>query len=151
MLFDEIDKDLSTKDKQVITDKLEMLEELMMEYLKIENSDFSINGIETFIANNLNMDTGIVLKDMDLYNDSLDALLEKAVKVDSQLRNRENRPSLLAMIVYSYKDDKDLDDWMITYARDNNTYFIDQTKNFLHMKKYFEIYYRKNLITSKLR
>ncbi|MCI9216047.1 DUF262 domain-containing protein [Lachnospiraceae bacterium 42-17] len=151
LLFDEIDKDLSTKDKQVITDKLEMLEELMMEYLKIENSDFSINGIETFIANNLNMDTGIVLKDMDLYNDSLDALLEKAVKVDSQLRNRENRPSLLAMIVYSYKDDKDLDDWMITYARDNNTYFIDQKKNFLHMKKDFERYYRKNLLTAKLR
>ena len=56
------------------------------------------------------------------------------VKIDSKLRNEENRFSLLAMMVYSYKEDKDLDEWMTEYARRNNTYFIDQKKNFLHMK-----------------
>lgn len=42
------------------------------------------------------------------------------------------------MMVYSYKEDKDLDDWMSEYAKDNNTYFMDQTRNFLHMKQDFE-------------
>ena len=32
LLFDEIDKDLSTKDKQVITDKLNMLENLLQQF-----------------------------------------------------------------------------------------------------------------------
>ncbi len=35
LLFDEIDKDGSTKDKQVIADKLNMLETLMFEFLRL--------------------------------------------------------------------------------------------------------------------
>ncbi len=140
LLFDEIDRELSTKDKQVITDKLEMLEELMLQFLKIEKEDSAIKDIEAFAAHCLGMETEDVMTDMDLYNDSLDALLEKSVKVDSELRNKENRPSLLAMIVYSYREDKDLDDWMEVYAKHHHTYLIDQKKNFLHMKEDFEGY-----------
>ncbi len=139
-LFDEIDKDLSTKDKQVIADKLDMLEDLMAEFLQIKESNSLQNSIELFIAENLNMDIESVQADMDLYNESLNGLLENTVKVDSKLRNEENRPSLLAMMVYSYKEDKDLDDWMSEYAKNNNTYFMDQKKNFLHLKQEFGRY-----------
>lgn len=143
LLFDEIDKDASTKDKQVITDKLHMLENLMLDFLHIDNTNFVQINIESFIAQNLDIDVETVQEDMDFYNESLNELLDHTVKIDSKLRNEANRPSLLAMMVYSYKEDKDLDKWMTEYARQNNTYFIDQKKNFLHMKNDFEHYLKK--------
>lgn len=143
LLFDEIDKDASTKDKQVITDKLHMLENLMLDFLHIDNTNSAQSNIESFIAQNLDMDVETVQVDMDFYNESLNELLDHTVKIDSKLRNEANRPSLLAMMVYSYKEDKDLDKWMTEYARQNNTYFVDQKKNFLHMKNDFEQYLTK--------
>lgn len=143
LLFDEIDKDASTKDKQVITDKLYMLENMMLEFLHIDNDNSSQSNIESFISQNLGINIEAIQTDMDFYNESLNELLDNTVKIDSKLRNEENRFSLLAMMVYSYKEDKDLDEWMTEYARRNNTYFIDQKKNFLHMKNDFEKYLKK--------
>ncbi len=143
LLFDEIDKASSTKDKQVVADKLDMLESLMLEFLHIDNQN-TFDSIEEFIAANLDMNMETIRADLDFYSESLDALLENTVKIDSKLRVEENRPSLLAMMVYSYKEDKDLDRWMSDYAKNNNTYFLDQHKNFLHMKKDFEQYCRKD-------
>lgn len=143
LLFDEIDKDASTKDKQVIVDKLHMLEDMMLNFLHIDNTNSAQSNIESFIAQNLDMDVETVQVDMDFYNESLNELLDHTVKIDSKLRNEANRPSLLAMMVYSYKEDKDLDKWMTEYARQNNTYFVDQKKNFLHMKNDFEHYFKK--------
>lgn len=143
LLFDEIDKDASTKDKQVITDKLYMLENMMLEFLHIDNDNSSQSNIESFISQNLGINIEAIQTDMDFYNESLNELLDNTVKIDSKLRNEENRFSLLAMMVYSYKEDKDLDEWMTEYARRNNTYFIDQKKNFLHMKNDFEKYLKR--------
>lgn len=143
LLFDEIDKDASTKDKQVIADKLIMLEKLMSDFLKDDiGSSYSVTQ-EEFIAQNLDLDIEAVKVDMDFYNESLDELLDNTVKIDSKLRNRKNRLSLLTMMVYSYKKDKDLDKWMAEYAKNNNTYFVDQKKNFLHMKQDFEQYLKR--------
>lgn len=138
LLFDEIDKDASTKDKQVIADKLHMLENMMLDFLRIDKTNSSQSNIELFIAQNLDMNVEAIEADMDFYNESLNKLLDNTVRIDSKLRNEANRPSLLAMMVYSYKEDKDLDDWMGEYARQNNTYFVDQTRSFLHMKQDFE-------------
>lgn len=143
LLFDEIDKDASTKDKQVVSDKLDMLENMMLDFLHIDNTNSEQSNIESFIAKNLDMDVETVQADMDFYNESLNELLDHTVKIDSELRNPENRLSLLAMMVYSYKEDKDLDNWMSAYAKTNNTYFVDQKKNFLHMKQDFEEYIKK--------
>ncbi len=138
LLFDEIDKEGSTKDKQIITDKLNMLEDLMFDFLHIEKMD-DISGNETvFIAENLGLNISDIKSDMDFYNETLDTLLNNTVKVGSKLLQKENRMSLLAMVAYSYKEDVDLDKWLTIYAEKNNTYFIDQKKNFIHMKKNFE-------------
>lgn len=136
-MFDEIKKNNSTKDKRVIEDKLSMFESLMLEFLHDEENSYH-RSVEDFIAENLAIDADSVKEDMDLYNESLDILLENTVKVGSKLRNEENRPSLLAMMVYSYKEDKDLDDWLAVYAKSNTTYIVNQKKNFLHMKDNFE-------------
>ena len=149
LLFDEIDKDASTKDKQVIVEKLNLLENMMLEFLHISKSN-SLQNTEYFIAENLDMDVETVQSDMDFYIESLNELLDKTVRIDSKLRNEGNRLSLLTMMVYSYKEDKDLDEWLVDYAKNNNTYIVDQTRNFLHMKQDFERYFSKNKKTSAL-
>lgn len=148
LLFDEIDKDLSTKDKQVITDKLELLEELMLDFLYVENKEHYSDNVEEFISEVLCIKAEEFRDDMNDYSDTLDKLLDDTVRVGSKLLNVENRPSLLAMMVYSYKKDKDLDEWMLDYANRNNTYFVNQKKNFLHMKHDFEQYCRTHKLSA---
>ena len=44
------------------------------------------------------------------------------------------------MIVYSYKQDINLDSWFAEYVKKNNMYYADQRKNFLHMKSELKKY-----------
>ena len=147
LLFDEIDKDVSTKDKRVVSDKLDMLERLMLEFLhsgsgkaqeeETVSAEINITTTEneSFIADVLNMNLEKVIDEMEIYNETLDALTEKTIRYGSKLLNIENRKSLLALVAYSYERDVDLDEWLEQYAAKNNMYFPDQRKNFLHMKK----------------
>ncbi len=137
-LFDEIDKDLSTKDKQVIIDKLDLLENLMLDFLHIEANENDRISDEQFIAESLGMDIEEVNGNVDFYNESLNDLTSKTIKDGSGLLRDENRRSLLTMMAYSYKEDVDLDNWLAEFAKHNNTYLVDQKKNFIHMKNDFE-------------
>lgn len=145
LLFDEIDKGAGTKDRQVVLDKLEMLQSLMSGFLCAEEGQGERESLEGFIARSLDVEVGPISEEMDFYNESLDILLEKTVKVGSRLRQEQNRPSLLALMVYSYREDVDVDleRWLEEYAARNDTYFADQRKNFRHMKKAFEQYLKK--------
>lgn len=143
LLFDEIKQNSSTKDKQVITDKLALLEDLMSEFLHNNSEVLCSDKIEKFISENLDLDVHEFNDDLEYYNTTLDELLDNTVKVGSKLLDKQNRLSLLTMMIYSHKEDKDLDKWMLEYAKKNNTYFVDQKKNFLHMKNSFEQYIKK--------
>ncbi|MDE7358740.1 MAG: hypothetical protein K2N39_04790, partial [Lachnospiraceae bacterium] len=141
LLFDEIDRELSTKDRQVVADKLAMLETLLAAFLhegKGREEEQQADGLADFIAENLGMSRMDIQADMDLYSESLDALLDDTVKIGSKIRSAGNRPSLLAMMVYSYKEDKDLDEWMAVYAGKHTGYLVDQRKNFQQMRVDFE-------------
>lgn len=138
LLFDEIDRELSTKDKQVITDKLRMLEAMLKEFLCVAKGGKRADGLVAFLAENLDMDRKDIQADMDLYKESLDVLLDETVKIGSKIRSAGNRPSLLAMMIYSYKEDKDLDEWMAVYAGKHTGYLVDQRKNFQQMRTDFE-------------
>lgn len=145
LLFDEIDRDLSTKDKAVIMEKMEMLNCLMEEFFCTKNSDRQkTNGKKNnldeilFLTETLEIDKETLEKDISLYHETLNDLEEKTIKLGSKLLDKQNRLSLLAMVVYSYKEDQDLDDWLAEYAEKNNTYFPDQKKNFRYMREAFE-------------
>lgn len=152
LLFDEIDKDAGTKDKQVVSGKLDMLENLMLDFLHINEAvktesaaaqDYTKSEENVaFIADVLNADIKEILEDMEIYSDTLDDLIFNTVKdgSNSKLVDSANRKSLLAMIAYSYKNEVDLDNWFAEYVKKNNMYFSDQRKNFLHMKNDFEKY-----------
>lgn len=147
-LFDKADENGSTKDKSVITDKLYILETLMFDFLHIDGTDNTTNP-ETFISEMVDIDMETIQEDMDLYVETLDGehgLKEECIKVGSKLLDKQNRLSLLAMIVYSYKEGVDLDDWMREYATNNNTYFMDQRKNYLHMKQSYEHWKKKGKV-----
>jgi len=151
LLFDEIDKDLSTKDKQVIIDKLRLLEELMLEFLHIEMSD-ETKDEEIFIANVVGIDKSEVHRNMDIYkedlngNDNLKGLKGNCIKDGSKLLDYQNNLSLLAMVAYAYKIGQDLDKWLTDFASKNNTYITDQQKNFYYMRDNFKEYLKKGRV-----
>lgn len=122
-----------TKQKTTITGKIDLIVKLMKEYLHIEENEPITK--EEFISETVDLSIEEVKNDMDLYEDSLDDLENETIKDGSKLLDDENRLSLLAMIAYSYKNDIDLEEWLEQYAKNNNTYILDQKNNFLHMQQ----------------
>ena len=128
-LFYTADEKGSTKDKSVVVDKLHILETLMKEFLHIEAPVTP----ESFISEMVDMPVEKVEPVMEIYEETLDGLEDNAIRDGSKLLDDANRLSLLAMVAYSYKNDVDLDDWLEDYAANNNMYYPDQRKNYLHM------------------
>lgn len=142
-LFYTADVSGSTKDKSVIIDKLHILETLMKEYLHIEDTNDVVIDEESFIAELVGLDREVIHEDIGFYKESLKDLKDVAIKDGSKLLQEDNNLSLLAMIVYSYKEDIDLEEWLTKYAANNNTYFKDQRKNFYHMVNDFKQYQKR--------
>lgn len=147
--FDTVDGTGSTKDKTVIVTKLHILEALMNDFLHIDKVTKDDVDEETFISDVVEIDKIEVHKNIDIYYDDLNGsnelkgLKDNCIKDGSKLLDVQNNLSLLAMVAYSYKIGQDLDEWLEDYAKRNNTYFVDQKKNFLHMKNDFEQYLKK--------
>ena len=140
-LFDRVDDTGSTKDKANIIAKLHILETLMNEFLHIEETEPVTP--ELFVAEMVDMPAEKVKEEMDCYEETLDSLENNTIRDGSKLLDVANRLSLLAMVAYSYKNDVDLDDWLEEYAANNNTYFIDQRKNYSHMVNDFKQYQKR--------
>ena len=143
-LFDKVDEVGSTKDKRVIEDKLHILESLMKEYLHIEDAK-PLSDVE-FISQNVDIPIADVIEDIQLYMDTLDELEEDHIRVGSKLLHNENRQSMLAIVAYAYKNDIDLEEWMEEYDSNNNTYFVDQKKNYLHMVEDVTAYNKRKAV-----
>ena len=140
-LFDRVDDTGSTKDKANITAKLYILETLMNEFLHIEETENVT--LESFVAEMVDMPVETVKEELNCYEETLDGLEDNTIRDGSKLLDVANRLSLLAMVAYSYKNDVDLDDWLEEYASNNNTYFMDQRKNYSHMLSDFKQYQKR--------
>lgn len=143
-LFIDTYKNKNTRDKRIVFGKVKGLISLMYGFLHIENSDNEITDAGIFISENLGVDKCSVKDDLEVYIETLNDLKERSIRNGSKLLDAENELSLLAMVAYSYKTDQDLDSWLKEYAEKNNTYFINQKKNFVHMKQDFDRYCRDN-------
>ena len=141
--FDRVDDTGSTKDKANIVAKLHILETLMNEFLHINNEEETNTIPEEFVAEMVDMPVETVKEEMDFYEETLDGLENNTIRDGSKLLDVANRLSLLAMVAYSYKNDVDLDDWLEEYAANNNTYFMDQSKNYSHMLNDFKQYQKR--------
>lgn len=141
--FDDILESSNTKDKGIVTKKMNHLIQLMNEYLENkERKQEIVNSPVKFVADAIGVDKETIEEGIDVYNDDLDTLLNNTVKIGSKIRDQENRLSLLAMVAYSHKEDVDLDNWFAQYAK-RDTYYTDQKVNFIHMKNDFELYLKK--------
>lgn len=139
--FDRVDDAGSTKDKANIIAKLHILETLMREFLHIEETE-NVTP-ESFVAEMVDMPVETVKEELNCYEETLDGLENNTIRDGSKLLDVANRLSLLAMVAYSYKNDVDLDEWLEGYAAKNNTYFIDQRKNYSHMVNDFNQYQKR--------
>lgn len=149
--FDDIDKGRGTKDRNIITDKLEMLESFMYEYFGIdmENTAKEVGSKDTETQNDIidfvraNVNKSLDHEDISLYEDMF---MDLAVNVDnnSVLMDEENRPSFIAMIGYSFEKDIDLEDWIVDFFERNHTYRMNQTDNFNIMKRDLTNWLHKN-------
>ena len=139
--FDRVDDTGSTKDKANIVTKLHILETLMNEFLHIEKTE-NVTP-ESFVAEMVDMPVEAVKEELNCYEETLDGLENNTIRDGSKLLDVANRLSLLAMVAYSYKNDVDLDDWLEDYAANNNTYFVDQRKNYSHMINDFRQYQKR--------
>lgn len=133
--YDSLDKESGTKDKKIIVYKIETFSSLLLEYVTGREESILQMPDEQFISECLDLEIHQVREDIIFYNQSLDTLLDYAVRIDSKLRNAENRISLLTMMVYSYKEEVDLEEWLLEYAQKHNTYLPDQKKNYMLMKE----------------
>lgn len=138
--WEEIDADRHTKDRSLVVKKVEYLETLMDAFLEDGGAPAEEDSIVSFVADCIGLDAATVRVDMDLYEESLDRLQLDAIKYGSRLLDPENHSSLLAMMAWSYRCDRDLDEWMKYYAERNHAYLADQKKNFMQMKADFERY-----------
>lgn len=138
MSFDDIDISKSTKDKTVVMKKINFLETLMKKYLDIKES-WKINEYSVDSLMHECFGSEFSEEDIDQFEEVLDDL---TLNVDntSKLLDEKNRPSLIAIVAYSFRNDIDLDDWIVDYFTNNKLYFNDQMKNYLHMKKDLETY-----------
>lgn len=140
--FSEIYKSRNTRDKATVIGKIDGLTTLMYEFFHIEEKTINIKNqdldVETFIFENVGIDKETLKNDLSLYRKTLDDLEENTIRDGSKLLDSKNRLSMLSMVAYSYKMDLDLDEWMEIYANNNDKYYSDQKKNYLHMKDDFD-------------
>lgn len=127
----------TTKDKYIIVQKLDVLEKLMIDFLDIETDNFLVESVLDFVKENVNPE--VTSEDISDYEEDFE-IITLDVDSNSRLLNEENKPSLIAMVAYGYKNDIIIDDWMIHYMNSNTMYLNNQKKNFLHMVDDLENY-----------
>ena len=126
-LFDTVDQSGSTKDKAVVVAKLHILETLMNEFLHINKDDLEDVDTLEFVKENVKADA--TEEDVEFYSDILDDL---TVEVDNntKLLDKQNRPSLIALVGYACENDIDLDEWIKQWFVENTIYILNQKRNF---------------------
>ena len=129
----ETGKKKSTKDKVVVVDKINMVENLMNEFLHISKEDLDCVSVLDFVKENVNPD--VTDEDVEFYSDMLDDITLE-VDNDTKLLDEHNRPSLIALVGYACQNEIDdkLVEWIKNFFVNNAMYMLNQRENFIHMK-----------------
>ena len=159
-----LDESKSTKDKGVVNNKLHILETLMNEYFSnesitdsVENNEVEskVNEIqtekfekkveETFDDSEMEtldfvrkyVDPEITEEDIDGYWDYINGLVRTGIiKGNSEMLAPENENSMMAILAWSEKDDKNISTWLQRFSITHKTMSeISQRERFEFMKK----------------
>lgn len=134
-------KDQQSKKKATITGKVELLIQLMNEFLHIDVTETENNEAEDtedtllrFV--NENADPNATEYDVELYQD----MVEDCVRIDEPVY-KECSKALIALMAYACSQDKDQDfeKWISNY-RNKSNFSPSQKVNFTYMKQSFDNY-----------
>lgn len=134
-------KDQQSKKKATITGKVELLIQLMNDYLHIDVTETENNEAEdtedtllSFV--NENADPNATEDDVELYQD----MVEDCVRIDEPVY-KECSKALIALMAYACSQDKDQDfeKWISNY-RNKSNFSPSQKVNFTYMKQSFDNY-----------
>lgn len=148
--YDTLDKEPGTSDKKVVQAKIDTYIALMMDYLHItedvienkENDNTDDSDPLQFIKDNVS--ERVSEEDIDDYYTLMDDFKTlHGVNISSPFFDYHNELAFLGMIAYSFKFDKDLDNWLIDYTNRNITYSTNQTENLENMIADFKTYEEK--------
>lgn len=124
----------------VFDKRLDHLRQLMVQYFNVNEKEVEENiNVEPkeFLKNLFGDD---VAEEIDVYEEALDEYLIE-VDYNSQVREKENRPSMLAIVVYAWKQEVDPVNWFASYFAEHTTYNVNQKENYEAMKLAFQGYY----------
>ena len=134
-------KDQQSKKKATITGKVDLLIQLMNDYLHINTTETENNEAEdtedtllSFV--NENADPNATEDDVELYQD----MVEDCVRIDEPVY-KECSKALIALMAYACSQDKDQDfeKWISNY-RNKSNFSPSQKVNFTYMKQSFDNY-----------
>lgn len=133
--YDVINETRATKDKNVVTRKIEHLAKLMNSYFNLDAVDESneVTDILEFVKDTVSPET--TEEDIELY----ETMLDDYIKLDSPIRNDRNIAPLIALVAYCCQKelDQQLELWLKNVTITNNAYFQNEKENFIHMKQVF--------------
>ena len=136
--YDLLNEESGTKDKRIVTAKIELLTALMMEYFGVVEEIQSDETTLSFVQNAV--DSSINEEDIALYEEMLKDF-EVEVPENSVLLGKKFEKPLVALVAYACA--KEVDDvfpaWLVEFERENNTYNGIQN-SYVVMKDSFDSY-----------
>lgn len=142
--FDDLVALRGTRNKKNVVDKIDLLNDLMKEFLHIKeeflntDEDESIESTYDFVKENVNGE--LEEEDVELF----DEMVKDSVKVDSPVYEQCEK-ALIALMAYACQKEKDVEfgDWIKKYDRTDETFSPSQKINYMYLKKDFENYIMK--------
>lgn len=139
-----------TRNKKNITDKINLLCDLMKEYLHIkeeyidavekEENNENVESTLDFVKENV--DENIEEDDVELF----DAMVQDTVKVDSPVYEQCQK-ALVALMAYACQKEKDSDfeEWVRKYEKTDETFSPSQKINYMFLKNNFDNYIQRGV------
>lgn len=162
----ELDQDKHTKDKKVMLKKIDYIESLLKDFLhikedgsiennkeeskvdEIQTEEFEKKVEETFDDSEMEtldfvrkyVDPEITEEDVDGYWDYINGLVRtRIIKGNSEMLAPENENSMMAMLAWSEKYDKNISTWLQRFSVSHKTMpKMSQRERFEYMKKNYE-------------
>ncbi len=156
--YDLLYREPGTTGKKLVAQKIDTYTALMMDYLHITENQTENNSIDNvglseeitplqFIRENIS--ERVSEDDVDDYYTLMDDFKNlDGVNKESPFFDYHNELAFLGMIAYSFKSDKDLDDWLVAYTNKDISYSHDQVVNLDNMLADFKEFDKK--LTQKL-
>lgn len=134
-------KSRNTKDKKNVTDKINGLVKRMNDFLNISNESMDIDVL-AFVKDNINSEVNE--EDIELFDVMREDYFDE-INRESSLCEERNNPSMLMLIAYICKEEKDeyMKPWIVDFFKRNNTYIRNQTENYIYMRNDFENFVNK--------